>query len=76
MDLKAVLTEVQSWPAEHRLRLIEEVWDGLAEEDREPELTEDFKELLDRRLASLDANPDAVVPWSVVEARAFDRYGT
>lgn len=32
MDLKAVLTEVQTWPAEDRLRLIEELWDGLADE--------------------------------------------
>jgi len=29
MDLKTVLDEVGAWPAEQRLRLVEEVWGGL-----------------------------------------------
>jgi len=74
MDFNAVLSEVQSWPPEQRLRLIEEVWDGLAEEGQEPELTDDLKDLLDRRLEALDKNPEAVVPWEVVEARALERF--
>lgn len=67
MDLKTVLTEVQSWPAEDRLRLIEEVWDGLCYEGDEPELTEDLKDLLDRRLAALDADPGNVVNWEEIK---------
>jgi putative addiction module component (TIGR02574 family) len=74
MDLKTVLTEVQSWSAEDRLRLVQEVWDGLDENAPEPELTEDLKDFLDRRLESLIQNPDAVVPWEVVEARALERF--
>jgi putative addiction module component (TIGR02574 family) len=68
MDLKAVLTEVQSWPAEDRLRLIEEVWDGLSDEGPEPELTEDLKALLESRLAALDAHPNDVVTWDEIKA--------
>ena len=68
MDLKTVLTEVQSWPPEDRLRLIEEVWDGLSDEDFEPELTEELKDLLDRRLAALDADPGNVATWEEVKA--------
>lgn len=71
MDLKAVLTEVQSWSAEDRLRLIEEVWDGLSDEGYEPELTEELKDLLDHRLAALDANPGDVLTWE--EIRAYVR---
>jgi len=74
MDFKAVLTEVQSWPSEDRLRLIEEVWDGLADEEAEADLTDDLKDLLDRRLEALDNNPSAVVPWEAVEARAIERF--
>ena len=74
MDLKSVLTEVQTWPAGDRLRLIEEVWDGLSDQESEPELSADLKALLDRRLEALDRNPDAVVPWAVVEARAMERF--
>ena len=73
MDLKAVLSEVQSWPAEDRL-LIEELWDGLTDEGHEPEPTEALKDLLDRRLEALDKNPDAVVAWEAVEARARERF--
>jgi putative addiction module component (TIGR02574 family) len=74
MDFESVLTAVRSWPTEERLRLIEEVWDELSEEDHPTELTEDLKALLDRRLEALEKNPDAVVPWEVVEARALERF--
>ena len=58
MDRQAVLAEVRSWPAEERLLLIGEVWDGLAEADAGPELSEELTTLLDRRLEALEANPD------------------
>ena len=68
MDLKSVLVEVQSWPAEDRLRLIEEVWDGLSEVGQGPELTEDLKTLLDCRLAALDADPSNVLTWDEIKS--------
>jgi len=68
MDLRAVLTEVQAWPPDDRLRLIEEVWDGLSDESYESELTEALKDLLDRRLAALDADPGNVVTWDEIKA--------
>ena len=74
MDFQAVLTEIQHWPAEDRLRLIEEVWDGLADADQGAELSEDLKDLLDRRLDALDNGPAAVVSWEVVAARALERF--
>jgi putative addiction module component (TIGR02574 family) len=77
MDLKSVLTEVESWPVEDRLRLMEEIRDSLLEQGLEPELlTEEQMAELDRRLEALNANPDAVIPWQVVEARALERFGT
>ena len=68
MDLKTVLTTVESWPAEDRLRLIEEVWDGLSDEGYEPELADDLKALLDRRLADLDADPGNVLAWDEIKS--------
>jgi putative addiction module component (TIGR02574 family) len=68
MDLKTVLTEVQSWPPEDRLRLIEELWDGLSGGGFGPEPTEDLKDRLDRRLAALDADPSHVVTWEEIKA--------
>ncbi len=66
MDLKAVLTEIASWPAEDRLRLIEEVWEGLPDEGLETELTPDLRDLLDHRLAALDSSPGNVVTWEEI----------
>ena len=68
MDLKTVLTEVQSWPPEDRLRLIEEVWDGLCDLGYEAELSVELMDLLDRRLAALDADPDDVLTWDEIKA--------
>ena len=63
MDLKTVLSEVGTWPVEDCLHLVEEVWDGLRDAPYEPELTDELKAKLDRRLAALDANPESVTTW-------------
>ena len=67
MDLKAVLSEVRSWPVEDRLQLVEEIWQGLGEVGDASELTEDLKAVLDRRLDALDANPDDVTTWEEIK---------
>lgn len=74
MDFEAVLTAVRSWPTEERLRLVEQVWDELSEDDHPTDLTEELKRLLDHRIEALEKDPDAVVPWEVVEARALERF--
>jgi putative addiction module component (TIGR02574 family) len=69
MDLSTVMTAVGSWPVDDRLRLIEEVWDQLADEGYEPELSDELKAKLDRRLAALDANPQNVTTWEAITER-------
>jgi putative addiction module component (TIGR02574 family) len=56
------------------LQLVQEILDSLEDEVSAPPLSEAQKQELDRRLASLDANPDDVVPWEEVEARALARF--
>jgi putative addiction module component (TIGR02574 family) len=67
MDLMTVISEVGAWPVEDRLRLMEEIWEGLLDEGYEPELTEELKTKLDRRLESLDANPENVTTWEAIK---------
>jgi putative addiction module component (TIGR02574 family) len=69
MDLQTVLTAVESWPAEDRLRLIERVWDGLAATSNGSELTESQKLDLQRRLETYRDNPKAGSSWEDVKAR-------
>ncbi len=73
MDLTAVLQEVDSWPVDDRIRLVQEVWDRLEDQDSDPELTESQAAEIDRRLAAYAASPGDVVPWEVVKAEALAR---
>jgi putative addiction module component (TIGR02574 family) len=68
MSFQDVLAEVDSWPIEDRIRLVQEVWDRLADQGHEPELSDAMKAEIDRRLATHAANPDAAIPWEQVEA--------
>lgn len=73
MDYRSVLEEVESWPVDERIRLVQDVWDRLVDRGYEPELTEGMKAELDRRVEELDRNPDAGVPWEEVKARVLGR---
>lgn len=73
MDLRTVLTEVDSWSVGDRIRLLNELWDRLAEPGQDPELSDEQKGELDRRLAEDDTAPDDVVSWQVVKAQALAR---
>ncbi len=75
MDLQTVLAEIDSWPIEERIRLVQEVWDRLADQGHEPELSDAIKAEIDRRLAAHAANPDAAIPWEQVEAETLARLG-
>ena len=73
MDYQSVLNEVESWSVDDRVRLVQDVWDQLADQGYEPELTEEMKAELDRRIEEMDRNPDAGVPWAEVKARVLGR---
>jgi putative addiction module component (TIGR02574 family) len=73
MDLKAVITETDSWPVEERVRLVHELLDRLVDRGYEPELTEEQKAELDRRLAEDASAPDDIVSWEEVKAQALAR---
>jgi putative addiction module component (TIGR02574 family) len=73
MDYQAVLSEVESWPVDDRIRLVQDVWDRLVDQGYEPELTEEMKAELDRRIEEMDQNPELGVPWEEVKARVLGR---
>ncbi|QDV38739.1 addiction module protein [Tautonia plasticadhaerens] len=75
MDLQTILAEVESWPIEDRLRLVERIWEGLGDRGDEPGLTEAQRAEIDRRLADDDASPDDVVTWEEVKSEALRRAG-
>jgi putative addiction module component (TIGR02574 family) len=54
-----------------RLQLIGDIWDTLSE--GEIPVTPEERDLLDSRLADLEANPDDQSPWPEVKARLEQR---
>jgi putative addiction module component (TIGR02574 family) len=51
-----------------RIRLVEEIWDTIAEENEAFELTEAQKRELDRRLESASRNPGQGRTWDQIKA--------
>jgi putative addiction module component (TIGR02574 family) len=75
MDLPSVLREVDAWPVQDRMLLVQELWDRLVDQGYEPELWENLRDELDRRLAADETAPDDVVSWEEVKAEALKRAG-
>jgi len=63
------LSELLELSVEERLKLIEALWESVAECPEALALTPEQKQELDRRLAAYERDPDAGVPWAVVKQR-------
>ncbi|WP_256369008.1 addiction module protein [Aquisphaera insulae] len=73
MDYQVVLHEVESWPIDDRVRLVQDLWDRLADQGHEPDLTVEMKAELERRIEELDRNPDAGIPWEQAKSKSLER---
>ena len=77
MTFTSALQVVRQLSPQERVQLIHVMLDELTDEEQEAplELTDADKAELDRRIAAVDANPDAGVPFEQVWARARARHG-
>ncbi|MDH3599974.1 MAG: addiction module protein [Candidatus Tectomicrobia bacterium] len=73
MELSTTLAEIVSLSVDERLRLVEAIWDSIAAETGQPEMTEAQREELERRLAAHTASPEDVISWEEVKAQALAR---
>ena len=67
------LTDILELPVPERIRLVEEIWESIAEIPEAVQLTEEQKVELDRRLDAYRKDPNAGSPWSDVKARILAR---
>ena len=65
------LEEVLLLPVSERIRVVEAIWDSIADSPEGVELTEEMKAELDRRLAALETNPKQGSSWNEVRARIW-----
>ncbi|MGH7170814.1 MAG: addiction module protein, partial [Gemmataceae bacterium] len=56
-----------------RIVLVQEIWDSIADNPEEMPLPEERKQVLDQRLAALEANPNDVLTWEEIKARIRSR---
>jgi putative addiction module component (TIGR02574 family) len=63
------LAEVLALPVADRLKLVETIWDSIAEAPEALQLTPEQEAELDRRLEAYRQDPTAGSPWPEVRAR-------
>jgi putative addiction module component (TIGR02574 family) len=68
MDITAMLNEIASLSIEDRIRLVQAIWDSIAAEQADIDLTEPQKREIDRRIDDYEMNPDNVLTWEEIKA--------
>jgi putative addiction module component (TIGR02574 family) len=66
---KLTAADALSLPIPERIQLVEDIWDTIALEASDMDLTEDEKKIIDDRLASYHQNPTLGSPWKDVLSR-------
>ena len=65
------LSDILELSVSERLKLVEAIWDSIADAPEALELSDAQRAELDRRLEEYERNPDAGSPWSQVKARVL-----
>ena len=60
--------EAKKLPVDERIALVEEIWDSIAEDNGCFELTDAQKQELDRRIQSIQQNPQAGRSWEDIKS--------
>jgi len=69
MSSSSLPSEIRQLPIAERVHLVEQIWDSIAEDKGQFQLTEAQKAELDRRLAAQAASPNRGSPWTDVKQR-------
>ncbi|MCG8404514.1 MAG: addiction module protein [Phycisphaerales bacterium] len=73
MKPKVKISDLLTLNVAERIRLVEDLWDSIANVPEAVKLTEVQRAELDARLEAHRKNPDAVSPWNLVKARISRR---
>ncbi len=69
MPHHTILAEALRLPAEERIRLVQEIWDSVAEISEAVELSDEHRSILRERLVAHRRDPSVASPWEDVKAR-------
>ena len=63
------IDDIRMLDISERIILVEEIWDSIAQEQENLELSAYEKKILDERLASLKNNPNDLTSWEEMKKR-------
>ncbi len=66
MSAEPILKTFRNLPSTEKIRLVQQLWEEIAEEASHFPLTEGQRRLLDERIDEHEANPDDVESWEEV----------
>ena len=64
MSVDSIVSRFRELSSDDKIRVVQELWDQIAEEIARMPLTESQRRLLDDRLVDEETNPDDVEPWT------------
>jgi putative addiction module component (TIGR02574 family) len=73
INVEHTIAELKGLPVDERLRVVEAVWDSIADDSIPPSLSPEQRAELDRRLDAYEANPENVLTWDEVLERLRGR---
>ena len=69
----ALLKQAAKLPVPDRIKLVEDIWDSIAEQPDDFPLTAAQKRELDRRLALMKKHPERAIPWEQAKHEILSR---
>jgi putative addiction module component (TIGR02574 family) len=73
MNIANTLADIASLSVDERIRLVEAIWDSIASQPGQLELTTAQRNELERRLKEHLSAPQATIPWDEIKAQALSR---
>jgi len=70
-----LLKQAAKLPLSDRIKLVEDIWNSIADEPDPFPLTKEQERELDRRLALMKKNPKRALPWAEAKRRILQRHG-
>jgi putative addiction module component (TIGR02574 family) len=67
MSAQAITESFRKLPPDAKIRLLQELWDEIADESDSMPVSESQRLLLDERLRQHEENPEDVEPWEKVK---------
>ena len=62
-------SSIVEMPLDHRIQLVEDIWDSIAEIPQSVKIPDWHKNELEKRLEEYHANPEGVSPWAEIKER-------